>query len=417
MKLITLIIILFCVTQVYSDTTIENSETKLKIYIDYSDGDLNYFREEIANVSFVRFMQEADVYILFSKQSTGSGGKKYTVDFTGQKRFEGIDESLTFILEKDDTDDDGRQKSVHTIKLGLIRYFSRTNLADKISISFPIEQKTEEIIDRWNNWVFEIGVSCFLNGQESSNSLNLWGSISAIRVTKEIKTEFSFFGSYNKDEFDCGDEVIESSSDSKNFSASVIKSINDHWSYGLWSYIYDSSYSNIDLSVGISPGIEYNIFPYSESNRKQLRLQYKLHPGYADYNQETIYEKLSEKTLKHSFSTEIEYIQSWGSMSTRIIASQYLIIDDLILDSYEKNKLTLYSDISWKIFKGLSFELWGNVSRIHDQLSISAGDVSTEDLLLRRKELETQYSYYTSIGLSYSFGSIYNNIVNPRFGD
>lgn len=83
----------------------------------------------------------------------------------------------------------------------------------------------------------------------------------------------------------------------------------------------------------------------------------------------------------------------------------------------KKNKLTLYSDISWKIFKGLSFELWGNVSRIHNQLSISAGDVSTEDLLLRRKELETQYSYYTSIGLSYSFGSIYNNIVNPRFGD
>ena len=414
MKLMTLVIILLWVTLIYSDAILEE---KLKIYIDYPDGDLNYFREEISNVNFVRFMQEADVYILFSKQSTGSRGKKYTVDFTGQKRFEGIDESLTFILEKDDTDDDERQKSVHTIKLGLIRYFSRTNFADEIAISFPIEQKTEEIIDRWNNWVFEIDVSCFLNGQETSKFLNLWGSISAERVTKEIKTEISFFGSYNQNKFDYGDEVTESSSDSKSFNASVIKSINDHWSYGLWSYIYDSSYSNIDLSVGISPGIEYNIFPYSESNRKQLRLQYKLHPGFTDYHEETIYEKLFEKTLKHSFTTEIEYIQSWGSVSASIIASQYLIIGDLILDSYEKNKLTLYSNISWKIFKGLSFNLWGNISRIHDQLSISAGDVSTEDLLLKRKELETQYSYFASIGLSYSFGSIYNNIVNPRFGD
>lgn len=25
-------------------------------------------------------------------------------------------------------------------------------------------------------------------------------------------------------------------------------------------------------------------------------------------------------------------------------------------------------------------------------------------------------SYYAMIGLSYTFGSIYNNIVNPRFG-
>ncbi|MCK4652830.1 MAG: hypothetical protein KAU01_00110 [Candidatus Cloacimonetes bacterium] len=414
MKLITLVIILLCVTLIYSYTTLEE---KIKIYIDYPDGDLNFFREEISNVNFVRFMQEADVYILFSKQRTGSGGQKYTVDFTGQKRFEGIDESLTFILEKDDTDDDERRKSVQTIKLGLIRYFSRTNLADKITISFPIEQKKEEIIDRWNNWVFEIDVSCFLSGQETSSFLSLWGSISANRVTKEIKIEFSFFGSYNQDKFDYGDVVTESSSDSKSFNASVIKSINDHWSYGLWSYIYDSSYSNIDLSVGISPGIEYNIFPYSESNRKQLRLQYKLHPGFTDYHEETIYGKLSEKTLKHSFTNEIEYIQSWGSVSASIIASQYLIIDDLILDSYEKNKLTLRSDISWRIFKGLSFNLWGNISRIHNQLSISAGDVSTEELLLQRKELETQYSYFASIGLSYSFGSIYNNIVNPRFGD
>jgi len=39
-----------------------------------------------------------------------------------------------------------------------------------------------------------------------------------------------------------------------------------------------------------------------------------------------------------------------------------------------------------------------------------------EDVLLRRYALETNYNYWTSIGFSYSFGSIFNNIVNPRFG-
>ncbi|MDZ7341730.1 MAG: hypothetical protein ONB27_10280 [candidate division KSB1 bacterium] len=39
-----------------------------------------------------------------------------------------------------------------------------------------------------------------------------------------------------------------------------------------------------------------------------------------------------------------------------------------------------------------------------------------EEVLLRQRQLETSYNYWTSIGLSYTFGSIYNNIVNPRFG-
>jgi len=44
------------------------------------------------------------------------------------------------------------------------------------------------------------------------------------------------------------------------------------------------------------------------------------------------------------------------------------------------------------------------------------GGATTEEILLHRKELETQYQYYISFGLSYTFGSIYNNVVNPRFG-
>jgi hypothetical protein len=53
---------------------------------------------------------------------------------------------------------------------------------------------------------------------------------------------------------------------------------------------------------------------------------------------------------------------------------------------------------------------------VHNQLSIPKGDYSIEDVLLERAELETQFTYFASIGLSYSFGSIYNNVVNSRFG-
>ncbi|MEA2104866.1 MAG: hypothetical protein U9P79_09545 [Candidatus Cloacimonadota bacterium] len=61
--------------------------------------------------------------------------------------------------------------------------------------------------------------------------------------------------------------------------------------------------------------------------------------------------------------------------------------------------------------------IFEDISRVHDQISLPAGDVTPEELLLKQRELETQYTYWGSIGLTYSFGSIYNNIVNPRFGN
>jgi hypothetical protein len=53
---------------------------------------------------------------------------------------------------------------------------------------------------------------------------------------------------------------------------------------------------------------------------------------------------------------------------------------------------------------------------IHDQLALRKGDLSQEDVLLHRKQLSTQYDYFGSIGLRYTFGSIFSNVVNPRFG-
>lgn len=53
---------------------------------------------------------------------------------------------------------------------------------------------------------------------------------------------------------------------------------------------------------------------------------------------------------------------------------------------------------------------------IHDQLALQKGDLSQEDVLLQRKQLSTQYNYYVSIGLRYTFGSIFSSVVNPRFG-
>ena len=55
-------------------------------------------------------------------------------------------------------------------------------------------------------------------------------------------------------------------------------------------------------------------------------------------------------------------------------------------------------------------------SWIHDQLYLRKGSATTTSVLLRQQALKTSYSYYGNVGLNYTFGSIFNNIVNPRFG-
>ncbi len=78
--------------------------------------------------------------------------------------------------------------------------------------------------------------------------------------------------------------------------------------------------------------------------------------------------------------------------------------------------MRIYSRLSLRVIQGLSVNLNGSASRIRDQLSLRKGDASEDEVLLRRRELETSYDYHVSFGISYTFGSIYNNIVNPRFG-
>ena len=59
--------------------------------------------------------------------------------------------------------------------------------------------------------------------------------------------------------------------------------------------------------------------------------------------------------------------------------------------------------------------MFASYERVRDQLSLSAAGIDPSDILLRLRELKTSYRYDISGGLSYTFGSIYDNVVNPRF--
>ena len=69
-----------------------------------------------------------------------------------------------------------------------------------------------------------------------------------------------------------------------------------------------------------------------------------------------------------------------------------------------------------RLFQGFSFNVFGSYSKINDLIGLPKGEASTEEILLRLRQLATHYSYSVNFGISYSFGSIFNSVVNPRYG-
>ena len=158
------------------------------------------------------------------------------------------------------------------------------------------------------------------------------------------------------------------------------------------------------------PSIEYNLFPYSQSNDRQLRFLYGFGDSYNMYNDTTIYNLTEENRLLQKLQVAYQVQDKWGSINVSLEGSNYF--HDL-----SKNRLELQGIIQIRIIKGLSFRIYGSVARVNDQLSLVKGETSEADLLLKIQELATAYEFDASFGITYTFGSIYNNIVNPRFGN
>lgn len=387
----------------------ELKKTALKVYIDCDFCDTEYIKTEIAFVNYVRDRKEARVHVLISIQSTGSGGREYTLTYLGQLEYAGQDDVLKYYSNKTDTEDEIRQGLVQTLKIGLIRYVAKTPISKRISISLMDQVKPTSVLDKWNFWVFSLSARGFFNGQKSVVYSSLNGNFSANRITPELKIRMSAAASHYYNKFDLEGQNIESTLSSRSFKTLVVKSLGEHWSVGGYLSLSSSSYSNTQFALRPAPAVEYDFFPYAQSTRKQLRVLYKLNFNAIRYQEETIYLKTKENLWNEDLSITLELKEKWGTISASLEGSHYF--HDL-----RKYHVQLYGEVSLRLFKGLSFDMFGSGSRLHDQLSLPKMGASLEDVLLMRKQLATSYEYYFSIGLSYTFGSIYSNVVNPRFG-
>ncbi|MFT5167361.1 MAG: hypothetical protein ACI8P3_002598 [Saprospiraceae bacterium] len=390
----------------------QNLKDRPDIFIDCQmNCDWIYIKQEIQFVNYMQDRQQADIYVLATRQRTGTGGLEVQLAFIGNNEFSEIRDTIKYFTDPNATESIAREQFVMELKKGLLQFLVQTPLIDKITYSVENEEGNESattVNDPWNNWVFNIGGNGYMRGEATYRSVDLTGRFNASRVTNENKLRLSTFYNYEKSTFKLadGDESFEITS--YNVRLEYVKSLGPNWSAGFNTRTGSSTFGNTDISTTFKPAIEYNIYPYSEASTRRFSFNYSIGPKYYNYTDTTIYDKLSETLIQHGLQIEFEQTQKWGSVELDIGVEQFL--HDLKLFNAFINP-----NIEWQIFKGLSIDLGGYLSFVSDRINIAKSDITDEDILLQIKQLDTDFAYFTYFGINYRFGSKYNNFVNPRF--
>lgn len=371
--------------------------------------DKNYIRQEVKHISHVRDQGLANVQLFIYDIVNGSGGRTYRLEFTGSSSFKDIKNTLSFDSNPNMTSDEVRKKLVLVIKKGLIKYLIESDLEDRIV--YKIDKETEiqekDTDDPWKNWIFEIYGDAKFDKESSRKRFEYKVGLEMDRVTEKWRIRGDAQITQTNSKFIRNDEEFTSKRDRIWGYASVVRSISDHWSTGLFVSARHDTYTNIDLATGFSPAIEYNIYPYSEVLKREIVFAYKIGVLFNNYIETTIFGEDSERIFNHSFDIQARYRQPWGNIYSRIRASSFL-------EDFSKNRLQVNSSLSVRVIKGFSIRLSNNLELIHDQINLPAGDASLEDVLLQQKQIATDFDLGFSVGLTYTFGSAFNNIINTR---
>jgi len=286
----------------------EIMKKSVNVFVDCPFCDIDYIKTNVNFVNFVRDRKEADVHILITRIRAGNGGKEYTLDFIGQRKYEKINNRLNFFTQKDSTDDDIREEMVRNLKLGLVLYLSSTPVSKILDIKIDNKKvdKIPQPDDKWDYWVFNVGLRFYSQGEALRGTTSVRSNFSINRVTEESKLRVGLSLNNRYNYYQIESEKVRNTVINKSIQSVYVRSVNDHWSVGAWFSYENSSYKNYVYNISPQPAVEYNFFPYSESTRRQLRVLYRVGPSINKYFEETVYGKLAETVWKQVVNVTLE---------------------------------------------------------------------------------------------------------------
>lgn len=385
----------------------------LRVFIDcHTFCDEDFLLTEMSYVHFVRDREAADVHVIITSEGTGAGGRATTLTLLGRGAFASLSDTVTYATLATATDDERRRTQLRFLALTLARFTVRTSAAPGLSIIYEAPSRTQtapaaQQHDPWNAWVFRIGTNGGLERESQQHSSRVAINFNANRITKAWKLSNNARVQYNESKFTLSEGTFANYSHSANFNHLLVKSLNDHWSLGERVNIGSSTFLNHKLSIRVAPAVEFDVFPYSQSTRRQFVLQYSIGTNRVRYEDTTLFDKLRETIHDEQVVIAAEAVQPWGNVFSSVTAAHHLA-------DAKRNRLTFFGGVDIRITKGLSLNFFGQASRIRDQINLAKQGLADEDVLLRQRQLATGYSVFFNVGMSYTFGSIFSAVVNPR---
>ncbi len=406
-----------------ADTT---QNAALRAYLDCNERgcDSDFIKTELTWVNWMRDRLDADFHILVTAQQTGSGGSRYVVVAIGQRAFQGQVDTLEFTSQPNDTGDDIRRSLLRVFGQLLLPHAAKSPLGSRLTVLYAAPSGGERATaglakDRWNFWTYSVSGNAFLNGESARSVRNLNLDLSANRTTAawKIRANINTEQSRSKVTYDTGtppaplisvtDIAVRRSS---NAAASAVKSVSEHLSVGGRGIVSSTVYNNLALATQVSAAVEWDYYPYSEFTRRKFTVLYTVGVRDLNYNEETIYFKTEETRPVHTLDATFGAKQTWGEANVTLFGSQYL-------DELKYYNAGLRGNIDVNLGKGISFDIGGQISRVRNQLYLPSGGQTPSQVLQQLRSMQTNYRYFTFIGLQYRFGSIFNSVVNPRFGN
>ncbi len=394
----------------------------IRAFLDCQDRgcDREFLVTEMTWVNWMRDRLDADFHLLVTSLETGSGGRQYAVVAIGQRSYAGKVDTLGFTTNPNDSEDVIRRHLLRVIGQLLVPYAARGPLGPQLAVTYTPLRTADGAApaaarDRWNFWTYAISANGFLNGESRQSFRNGWLDLTANRVTEAWKIGIGANTSYDESKFTFEltpgvDTTIVALRRSSGVSAMAVKSLGDHWSAGGRVAAEQSDFGNLDLSTTTTAAVEWDYYPYRDFARRKLALLYTVGVRTFDYQEVTIFGRLSESRPVHTLDATLAARQRWGEANVTLYGSQFL-------DGLKYYNAGISGGVNVRLGRGFSFNVDGSLSRVRDQLFLPRGGASQSEVLTRLRALQTNYRYFTFFGVRYQFGSIFNSVVNPRFGN
>ena len=378
---------------------------KLKAYLDCRC-DQNYLKQQTSFLEHVRDQNLADIEIFILDVRNPTGTRTFEIKVDGNNEYQKISSSTFVSGYANDTSSTLRDKLLNKLKLALIPFLDKASYNIKVDVDSNFDDLTVND-DKWKNWVFELSGSYNDDKEESRKTNRYELEFEIDKLTPEWRIGMEIKRNESNGKFFSNDKVYTSNRKTTSISGRVVRSISDHFSAGIFSSAYQNTYENIDFNRYIAPAIEYSFYPYKDVLSKEITLAYRIGIGKRNYIEKTIYGYEKQKLSSQTLSLNIRFRQKWGNISSYLNATQFL-------NDGTKKRFSLRSDLDLRVFEGLAIRFSGNVNLIREQYSLAAVSTSIEELLLQQRQIATDYRTNFSVGLSYTFGSIYNSVINTR---